>query len=237
MYCGRVRRGLILRISRLSKLLFNFALSLLLLLPSSIFATITMEEAAKLLPDQIGEYRAAGKPYLPGPKSNLPVTAEGLESSPSIGRVYSSVNGEKFNLTVTKTGKDLEAYAFLTQKAQYIAQRDSLASRSIKTGEVGTASIIFPNQILFFKGPVFVSVDKPDRRSSDEAMLAFARLFAEGLDKGEADIPVLIKHLPDWERTQERVLYATGPDALKQVLNDQPILDAVSFEGGAEAVT
>jgi hypothetical protein len=226
-----------LRTPRLSKLLFYFALASLLLVPSSISAAMTMEEAAKLLPDQIGEWRATGKAYLSGEMSNIPLTEEGLKSNPSIGRAYTSPKGDRFTITVSKMGKDSEAYASLTETARYIKQRGGLTSESIKTGEVGTASIIFKNQIYFFKGPAFVSVDRVNASSSDEARLALARLFAEGLDKGDGDIPVLVKHLPDWENAQGSATYAVAQAALREALDNQPVIDAVSFEGGAEAVT
>jgi hypothetical protein len=231
-------RGIILRLTRLLRLLFTFALISLLLLPPNIKAALTVEEAEKLLPDQIGEFRAVGKPFLSSSKANVPVTAEALQSLSTVGRVYSSVKGERFSLHVNKTLKDSEAYTLLTSEAQGLSkQSDATGSQSIKTGEAGTASITYPDRILFFKGPVFVYVVKPDSRSSDEAMVAFARLFAESLDKGEGDIPVLVKHLPDWEKAQERALYATTLDGLKSMAGDQPVLDAVSFGGGAEAVT
>ncbi|HEY6186579.1 MAG TPA: hypothetical protein VIW80_02790 [Pyrinomonadaceae bacterium] len=227
-----------MRITRLLKLLFTFALISLLLLPSSIKATITMEEAAKLLPDQLGEFRAEGKPFLADLKQKAPLTAEALGSASAIGRVYSSLKGERFSISVNKTPKDSEAYALLTGDAEGSGQNsDATLSRSIKAGEVGTASIVYPDRIHFFKGPFFVSVKKSDQRAGDEALLAFSRLFAESLDKGEGDIPVLVKHLPDWEKAQERARYATTLDGLKSMTGNQPILDAVSFGGGAEAVT
>jgi hypothetical protein len=196
-----------------------------------------MEESARLLPDQLGEYRAVGAPYILGSKSNEPMTDEGLKSNPAMGRVYRSQKGEKFTLTVNKTSKDSEAYDVLTNFAQSLREKDSLPAQAIRTGEVGTASIIFPDRILFFKGTVFVSVVKAANHTSDEAMVALARLFSDGLDKGDGDIPVLVKHLPEWEKAKERALYATSLESLKLATGNAPVLDAVSFEGGAEAVT
>ena len=111
-------------------------------------------------------------------------------------------------------------------------------SQTIKRGEVGTASIILPDRILFFKGTTFVAVDKAEHpASSNEAMLAFARSFAEGLDKGEGDIPVLVKHLPDWENVHGNAAYAVSQGGLKDAAGDCcSVLEAISFEGGTEAV-
>ena len=226
-----------MRITRLLKLLFTCALISLFLVPSSINATMTVEEAAKLLPDRLGEYRATGKPFLLDHKSGARLPAETLNPLAAAVRVYTSTKGERFNLSVNRTGKDAEAYELLTSNAQTVARKDSLSAQSIRTGEVGTASVIFPDRILFFKGTVFVSVEKADRKTGDEAMLVLARLYAEGLDKGDGDIPVLVKHLPEWEKAQERALYATSLESLKSAMGSEPVLDAVSFEGGAEAVT
>jgi muconolactone delta-isomerase len=227
-------RGIVLRLKFLSKLSFIFSLLLLL---APLAASMTVEEAGKLLPDQVGEYRAAGEPYLPGPKSNRPVTAEGLESSSTVGRVYSSSKGESFKLTVNKTRKDTEAYALLIKEARAINEGEQSGSQELRLGNVGTASITLPSRVLFFKGPAFVSVERTTKASGDDEMIAFARLFAEGLDKGEGDIPVLVRHLPDWEKAQQRALYATTLDSLKSAVGNQPVLDTVTFEGGAEAVT
>ena len=62
-----------------------------------------------------------------------------------------------------------------------------------------------------------------------------AGVLAPTLDKGEDDVPVLVKHLPDWQNIQRQVLYAVNQNTLKNAFSNQPVLDAVSFDGGAEA--
>lgn len=52
----------------------------------------------------------------------------------------------------------------------------------------------------------------------------------------EEDIPVLVKHLPNWESVQKAAKYVVTLDDLKHAVPDQPVLDAVSFDGGTEAV-
>jgi hypothetical protein len=44
-----------------------------------------------------------------------------------------------------------------------------------------------------------------------------------------------VKHLPGWENAT-RILYAVNPNTLKNRFSNQLVFDAVSFEGGAEAV-
>lgn len=52
----------------------------------------------------------------------------------------------------------------------------------------------------------------------------------------EDEIPVLVKHLPNWESVAKQSKYVVTLNDLKRVAN-QPVLDSVSFEGGTEAVT
>jgi hypothetical protein len=90
---------------------------------------------------------------------------------------------------------------------------------------------------LFAKGSAFVSVNREAPKPSEpQALVGISKAFAETLDKGEGEIPVLVKHLPDWPNVQQRVLYAIDPNTLKNAFSNQPVLDVVSFEGGAEAV-
>ena len=50
------------------------------------------------------------------------------------------------------------------------------------------------------------------------------------------DVPVLVKHLPDWESARNKATYVVTLEDLKSAAPNQPILDSVSFEGGTEAV-
>jgi hypothetical protein len=53
----------------------------------------------------------------------------------------------------------------------------------------------------------------------------------------DEDTPVLLKHLPNAESVQKQAKYVVTLEDLKRAVPDQPVLDAVSFEGGTEAVT
>ncbi len=53
----------------------------------------------------------------------------------------------------------------------------------------------------------------------------------------EADgIPVLIKHLPDWERVRPTTVFAKNTAELKAALGERPLLDLIDFSAGTEAV-
>jgi hypothetical protein len=49
-------------------------------------------------------------------------------------------------------------------------------------------------------------------------------------------IPVLIKHLPDWENARNSATYVTNVTELQNALGEKPIFSAVEFVGGTEAV-
>lgn len=52
----------------------------------------------------------------------------------------------------------------------------------------------------------------------------------------DEEIPVLIKHLPNWETVAKEARYSVTLEDLKRAVANQPVLDSVSFEGGTEAV-
>jgi hypothetical protein len=50
-------------------------------------------------------------------------------------------------------------------------------------------------------------------------------------------LPVLVKHLPDWESKRQETIFATDQAGLKKALGSRPILDLIDFTGGTEAAT
>ena len=50
-------------------------------------------------------------------------------------------------------------------------------------------------------------------------------------------IPVLIKHLPDWENARNRATYILNQNDLQNALGSRPVFDLIEFESGTEAVT
>jgi hypothetical protein len=54
----------------------------------------------------------------------------------------------------------------------------------------------------------------------------------------EADgVPVLIKHLPDWENVRNSAALAHSVGDLRTSLGQRPVFDLIDFTGGTEAVT
>jgi hypothetical protein len=49
-------------------------------------------------------------------------------------------------------------------------------------------------------------------------------------------LPVLVKHLPDWESKQREATFITDAASLKKAVGDRPVLNIIDFAGGTEAV-
>jgi hypothetical protein len=71
------------------------------------------------------------------------------------------------------------------------------------------------------------------------SLAAFGGVFAQAnkIILEEDKIPVLIKHLPDWETAQNRAAYTTSTDDLRKSLGERPIFDLIVLGNGIEAVT
>jgi len=218
-------------------------LFLLLAFAPVVRAEPPSDEVFKLLPNKIGEFHQLGsmRPLLTLAKEGL-LTPSAFrvannQSEPAFigGEVdYLSPRGEKLSVEILRLHGESDAYSLLTLVANKMRETEP-ADISLDT--VGTASLISSRQVAFVRGAIFLRATITNPKSpSSETLLTLARLFADQFDKGEGQIPVLVKHLPAWQSVESRVLYAVNRDTLKNAFSNQPVLDAVSFEGGAEAV-
>lgn len=225
-----------MRVATFTKLFLICALFSLLLVPSRASADVSFDQAAKMLPDHLGDFRAQGVPLQPyNPIKDSVLREDGVRSAAV--REYASAKGEKFEVWLVQTTSDSAAYALLTSWNTRLNRGEDTDLPVVRTGEVGTASVA-SGSIAFFKGQTFVFLfPRTKLADKSEAEKALARSLADTLEKGEGELPVLVKHLPDWEKARAHAVYAIGPEALQRALGNQPVLDAVSFEGGAEAVT
>jgi len=144
---------------------------------------------------------------------------------------YASRTGDKFLIEVVRFQTDSEAFSLLTLTARKAT--GGTQSPEIKLGDVGTANVSDSRGVSFFKGTTFARVTSAggNLKAADE----LARLLAATLEKGEDEVPVLVKHLPDWLNAKAHTSYVTSAGALSSIVN-QPGLEAISFDGGAEAV-
>jgi hypothetical protein len=210
-----------------------------LLVAFSVARPNTLPEVSRLLPVDLGDFHQVQPPrqIFPGEETlgnNVaPLDAPSQLLTFAAVADYASSDGEKLNVFVSRFENDSAAYARFVGVRRYL--RDRGASPSAQTDSVGTASFLESRELSFFKGATFVSIRTENGNNTDRAT-AFGRLLAATLDNGEGDIPVLVKHLPNWESAQNGVVYAVSAKALVDSVSSQPILKEVTFEGGTEAV-
>jgi hypothetical protein len=201
--------------------------------------SFSVDPGAELLPEKLADYRAAG----PIESITKELLVDEFDVKPFgitswAARKYVSRDGGRFSVILITTSSDSGAYSKLTNARSTVQMSSGGAETS--TTNVGTADFSYwdslHNRLSFFKGKVFASVQDDGKSRDMTAITNFATALAGMLDKGDGEIPVLVKHLPDWQNVQSRVLYAVSPDTLKTASSNQPVFDVVSFEGGAEAV-
>jgi len=185
---------------------------------------VTIGEAAKSLPDKFDSFDALGPAR--GMHGALEVADQDDVGTVSTAvRTYRDSQNATFEVYVIRTQTDSGAYALLTKIAE-------------NKDYIGTAAIITSSEVAFCKGPTLVQISGAMKAPThSEDLLPVARSFAATLPSAEADIPVLVKHLPNWQPTGTRSSYAVTLNGLKKLVLNQSSLDAVSFEGGTEAVT
>jgi hypothetical protein len=191
-----------------------------------------VETAAEPLPDKVGEYRAEGR--VETGKKEL---SQDPEVTSLVTRSYVSRNRKKFLVTAMTTLSDSVAYSRLSR-----ARDDAKAAPAsdFKTVDVGTAAFSYKwaeeNHLVFFKGNTFVRVSGSGKSQDPNALKEFGRELAETVDRGEGDVPVLLKHLPGWPSIHEHTVYVRSKEQLQGRFQGQSILDSLNFAGGAEAV-
>jgi hypothetical protein len=182
-------------------------------------------KAANGLPDKIGDFRGGSASIV-----MIDASAASMPELQRSSRRYVATNGDTFDVVIARTPNDSSAYALMTASLPAV-------DGEIKTGGIGTASIVTTGRIEFVKGNAFISVVTESKDPGAQVELVeLANAFAQQLDSGENDIPVLIRHLPNWETVQPRASYVVSLQALQDLLPQQRVLDAVSFEGRPEAV-
>lgn len=127
--------------------------------------------------------------------------------------------------------QDAEAYELLSRVAA--AARTKNAALEIGP-DYGTAGFADTNTIAFFKGQHFMRL-RNARPTNEPSLSACAKQLSDLLDKGEGDIPVLLKHLPRPEQAQKQAIYLSTFADLNSLGLQQPVLTAIESGGNADA--
>lgn len=144
---------------------------------------------------------------------------------------YVAANGESFTVTMRKLASDAKAYEALS-----LAAAEMRATEEVEIGNaVGTAGFSAKDRTVFFKGSNFVTITSLKSRFSSPNLKVLAQSISDTLDKGDGDIPVLIKHLPDPDNALKNAIYLNSFSKLTNLAPQQPVLTAVQGDGNADA--
>ena len=144
---------------------------------------------------------------------------------------YISSNGERFAVDVTQVASEAKAYEMLS-----LAAAEARANEGVEIGNaVGTAGFSSKDRITFYKGNNVVRVSSLKPGANPTNLNLLAQSLSETLDKGDGDIPVLIKHLPNPEEAQKNAVYLSSFDTLSTLAPQQPVLSAVKAGGNGDA--
>ena len=207
---------------------------LLLLFAIAAGQRSSSSDVGRLFPKNVGAFHAQGmRPLTSLPKG---IAGQDFGVRDAAEGTYVSSKGEKLEVSLVRTQSQAGAYALFTEVSAQM--RNAVAPDEVtKPGNVGIAAIATSNRVAFYKGPVFVSITGKPTGNGENSLIAFAQGYSPMLEDGENAIPVLVKHLPDWETAQDRAIYAVSLHALQMAAGKQDVLNVVSFDEGTEAVT
>jgi hypothetical protein len=201
--------------------------SVLFVLPV-INVEAAIDESAKLLPDRIESFHASGAAtdQIVDGIFKHPVADQSITLA-DVAREYRNDAGARFWVELVRTQDASAAYALLTQLA---------GPDGVRIGAVGAANIESRNGITFCTGANLVRVEWIHAAAAPDKLRSISRTFAAALPRADDDVPVLIKHLPNWPANATHATYVVTLNGLKKIVSAQPILDSLSFDGGTEAV-
>lgn len=179
----------------------------------------------KAIPSTIGKFKlvstVGAKPENPD-TSAVPTETSRFE--------YTGNNGARVAVEVYRFPQAAHAYELLS--LTLAKARSTNPNAEIVKG-IGTAGIATDQEIAFVKGLSFVRVKNLNGRQAELNELAHA--WDESLDKGEGDIPSLIKHLPNPEEAQKNAVYLNSFTDLSRLPFQHAVFDAVQPHGNADA--
>ena len=205
-----------------------FAGILLALMAMVVFAEPSASELSSLFPERLGSYKRVGLPRPPQPTEQEQVSKE-IDAEPVLEGI-ADYNG--YRVQIVRYHQDADAYAALTMRAA--EARKNTPGIQI-TSDVGTASFTDRDAVAFFKGVHFVRITGPSGKNQATGLNELARALADSIDKGEAEIPALVKHLPDPEEAQKTAIFVNRFSNIQFLAPNQTVLTAVQTDRDADA--
>lgn len=185
-------------------------------------------KAGSVLADRVGDFAATERAVSEEFERFEPGDYGIVEA---FSRLYAGPNNSKLKATVVKTRSNSAAYSLMRRLA-----REGRSTPVVSLQGFGLIGTDEPNRLSFIKGDRLVEVEADS--AGGASLRALAGSLAEKIDGVEGDIPVLVLHLPEWERKiRDDVGFAVTLSALQHFAGQRPALEVVSFDGGAEAAT
>ena len=175
-------------------------------------------EPTRLLPNQIGKFKYS----TPVEQREATTNPDAVSSEQS---EYVGPGGARINVELLRFRQDAKTYEALSLLA--------VAAGTQITADYGTAGFQRENEIAFFKGSNLVRLRNIKGDAANLALLA--NELSNSLDKGEADIPVLIKHLPNPEEAQKNAVFLHSFAKLDALGLQQGVFSAIDSGGNADA--
>jgi hypothetical protein len=186
-------------------------------------------QPTNLFPADLGRFHLVDAKQMPFDKER---SKRGTDDARLIAygeyNIPAMAGGSLLRVYLAQWDTDSAAYAALTNS------RLDWEKNLPVTSDIGTASLLTDRGVRFVTGSTSVDIGF-DQETRNQAV-ELARLLAPTLDAGEAEVPVLVKHLPNWEAAQSHAVYAVSAEQLLHALPNQPILNEISFDGGTEAI-
>lgn len=143
-----------------------------------------------------------------------------------------SKNGERFEVKRTTLASEAKAYEMFSLAAAEARAKEP----GTEIGNVaGTAGFATKDQITFFKGLNVVTATNLKPVPGSTNLKDLVQILADGLEKGDGDIPVLIQHLPNPDEAQKNAIFLNNVTTVTSLALQQPVLTAVNGDGNADA--
>ena len=200
-------------------------LSLLLTLaPSALAGGPAVDDSMGFLPSTVGKFKST---WILAPPEFPDTGAPPL----STGRTeYAGPNGSKVWVDNFRFRLDAQAYELF---ALLSAAARSSNPNFERVNGIGTTGFTTDNEISFFKGAHVIRMKIVNNRPVD--LTEFANAYAAIIDKGEGDIPVLLRHLPDPDEAYKNAVYLSNFDDLHRLPFQHAVYDALQSGGNADA--
>jgi hypothetical protein len=184
--------------------------------------------SSRLLPTRAGDFRQVSTYF---ESSSYIIGPFGANYSGAEFAEFKNNNGISLSVELVGFAQDADAYEFLSLLANQARQTQS--DVKIQTG-LGTAGFVTESKIAFFKGTHVVTLraSKPLDAATLEAVIAE---LSANLDKGESDIPALVKHVPNADEARFNGVFLHNFGNLSELGFQSAVFSAVDAEAGRNA--